>query len=260
MKEKIILVSNDDSVYAPGIRALVEAVQPFGKVVVVAPAEPQSAMSSALTIRTPLRLKEVSVFNDLENVTAYACYGTPVDCVKLALDKVLDEKPDLCVSGINHGSNSSVNVIYSGTIAAAMEAAMSGIPSIGFSHLSFDHKADLTAAKAIVQTIIKKIDTQGMPPCHLLNVNVPDGPLTKIKGLKICRQAQANWVEAFEERTDPIGRKYYWLMGEFVNHDNAADTDEYALENNYVSVCPIQFDLTAHKDKKWLEDTWDLTV
>ncbi|MFY0643592.1 MAG: 5'/3'-nucleotidase SurE [Bacteroidia bacterium] len=254
-KRPLILVCNDDGITAPGIAALVEVMQELGDVVVVAPDSPQSGMGHAITITKPLRLYESSVFGP--NVPSYQCSGTPADCVKLAVDKVLHRKPDLLVSGINHGSNSSINVIYSGTMSAAVEGAIEGIPAIGFSLLDFNYKANFTPSKAIVRKVAQNVLKEGMPIDVLLNVNIPNVPSDEIKGIKVCRQARANWVEEFDERQDPYERKYYWLTGKFINMDKGEDTDEWALKNNYVSVVPVQFDLTAHHAIGTLNN-WDL--
>jgi len=239
----VILISNDDGITAPGLRNLVEVMKTIGEVVVVAPDSPQSAMGHAITINKPLRLDKVDVF---PGVLSYQCSGTPADCVKLAVNKVLHRKPDLLVSGINHGSNSSINVIYSGTMSAAMEGAIEGIPSIGFSLCNFSLDSDFTAAKHYVKIIAKNILKIGLQEGTLLNVNFPYLPLSKIKGIKICRQANAKWKEEFDERMDPNKRKYYWLTGEFINNDKGEDTDEWALSKGYVSIVPVHFDLTAH--------------
>jgi 5'-nucleotidase len=257
MSRPVILVTNDDGIISPGIRALVEAVMPFGDVTVVAPDSPQSGMGHAITIHDPLRLQKVDVFHDL-GVPSYQCSGTPVDCVKIAIDKILHRKPDLCVSGINHGSNASINVIYSGTMSAAMEAAIDGIPAIGFSLLDFSFDADFSAAKVYVEKIVRNMLNTGLTKDALLNVNFPKLPLEEIKGMKICRQANAKWEEEFDERRDPNGKNYYWLTGKFVNHDQGEDTDVWALENGYVSIVPVQFDLTHHHGISFMNQNWDL--
>ena len=218
----IILVTNDDGITAPGLHALVEAVKHLGEIYVVAPDSPQSGMGHAITINNPLRLDKVDLHGGHK---WYQCSGTPVDCVKIAIDKILHRKPDLCVSGINHGSNSSINVIYSGTMSAAMEGAIEGIPSVGFSLLNFALDADFTAAKYYVSLIARNVLNKGLPSGTLLNVNIPNLPLTTLKGVKVCRQANAKWEEEFDERLDPNKRKYYWLTGKFVNHDVGQDTD-----------------------------------
>lgn len=239
----LILITNDDGVTAPGIRALVEAMQPLGNIVVVAPDSPQSGMGHAITIEKPLRIKPIQLF---EGIDTWQCTGTPVDCVKLAVDKVLHRKPDLCVSGINHGANSSINVIYSGTMSAAMEAAIEGIPAIGFSYLDYSFDANFDAAKRIAQTVAAAVLKNGLPDDTLLNVNIPKLPFSKIKGIKVCRQANGKYDEEFDQRTDPRNTKYYWLTGKFMIQDNGEDTDEWALSQGYASVVPTQFDLTAH--------------
>jgi len=251
--EPIILITNDDDITSPGIRNLVEAVKGLGKVVVVAPDKPQSGMGHAITIGSPLRMNKMNLFGEIE---AWQTSGTPVDCVKLAVDKILHRKPDICLSGINHGANHSINVIYSGTMSAAMEAAIEGIPSIGFSLLDYRYDADFGPSKSIVQKIVKSILALKNPDKHLLlNVNIPSVPLTEIKGIKICKQAYAKYDEAFDERIDPQGKKYFWLTGEFKNFDKGKDTDVWALQNNYVSVVPVQFDLTNYTLKKQFEKT-----
>ncbi|MBC8006240.1 MAG: 5'/3'-nucleotidase SurE [Verrucomicrobia bacterium] len=251
----IILVTNDDGVTAPGIRNLVEAVKDLGRIVVVAPDKPQSGMGHAITIGQPLRLQKVEGFGDVE---AWSCSGTPVDCVKLAVDKVLQGKPDICLSGINHGANHSINVIYSGTMSAAMEAAIESIPSIGFSLLDHSIDADFSGARKYASLIVKDMLKRKMDRHLLLNVNVPAIDADLIKGAKLCRQAYAKYQENFLERDDPNGRKYFWLTGEFVNFDKGRDTDVWALKNNYVSVVPVQFDLTDYVLKTKFEKNWKL--
>lgn len=249
----LILITNDDGITSTGIRALVEAMKELGKVVVVAPDSPQSGMGHAITLDDPLRIEPLHIFGDVES---YQCSGTPVDCVKLGVDKILRRKPDLCVSGINHGSNSSINIIYSGTMSAAMEAAIEGIPAIGFSYLNYSFEADFTAPKKYATEIAKSVLKQGLPTSTLLNVNIPDVHHRHIKGIRVCRQATAKWEEEFTERTDPRGRKYYWLTGKFVNRDPGDDTDEWALQNGFVSVVPVQFDLTAHHAITRINSYW----
>lgn len=250
-KEKpVILVTNDDGITAPGIKALTNAVKDLGKVVVVAPDKPQSGMGHAITIGHPLRLAAVEAFGDIE---AYQCSGTPVDCVKLAVDKVLHRKPDICLSGINHGANHSINVIYSGTMSAALEASIESIPSIGFSLLDYSIEADFDGAAYYANLLVKQIISKKIDKHLCLNVNIPIAPKELLKGLKVCRQAYAKYEERFDERHDPTGRKYYWLTGEFQNFDKGKDTDVWALENNYVSVVPVQFDLTNYELKTKLQ-------
>jgi len=245
-----ILITNDDGITAPGIRNLVEAVKDLGRIIVVAPDKPQSGMGHAITIGQPLRMNKVDIFDGVES---WITSGTPVDCVKLAVDKILHHKPTICLSGINHGANHSINVIYSGTMSAAMEASIESIPSIGFSLLDYDYEADFTGARFYVNKIVSTLLKTTMDKHLLLNVNIPSLPKEKIKGIKVCKQAYAKYEEDFIERKDPHGKKYYWLTGKFVNFDKARDTDVYALEHNYVSVVPIQFDLTHYALKKELE-------
>ncbi len=251
----VILVTNDDGITAPGIRNLAEAVKDLGKVVVVAPDKPQSGMGHAITIGQPLRLHAVPFFDDIE---AYQCSGTPVDCVKLAVDKVLHRKPDICLSGINHGANHSINVIYSGTMSAAMEAAIESIPSIGFSLLDHSIEANFDAARHYARILVEKLLKNPLDKHMVLNVNFPSVATELIKGIRVCRQAYAKYEEDFIERNDPNNKKYYWLTGEFVNFDKGKDTDVWALQNNYVSVVPVQFDLTNYVLKEKLEKTWKL--
>ncbi len=250
-----ILITNDDGITAPGIRNLVEAVKDLGKIVVVAPDRAQSGMGHAITIGHPLRMNKIDMF---EGVESWQTSGTPVDCVKLAVDKVLHRKPDLCLSGINHGANHSINIIYSGTMSAAMEASIESIPSIGFSLLDYNIEADFEPAKHYVRMIVSSLLQKKMDKHTLLNVNIPSIPLELIRGVKICRQAYAKYQEDFMQRKDPQGKKYYWLTGAFVNFDKGKDTDVWALDNNYVSVVPVQFDLTNYKLKLELEKSWKI--
>tara|TARA_B100001142_G_scaffold311600_1_gene346178 strand:+ start:1605 stop:2381 length:777 start_codon:yes stop_codon:yes gene_type:complete len=245
MKKPLILVVNDDGISAKGIRNLIRIMNNFGEVVVVAPDSPQSGKSHAITIEATIRCDKVIIDDGPQK--EYACSGTPVDCVKLAVNQLLDRKPDLCVSGINHGSNSSINVIYSGTMSAAVEGALEEIPSIGFSLLDYAHDADFSQSEPYIRKIVKQVLENGLDRGVCLNVNIPKLIKGKeLKGLKVCRQANANWEEEFEERMDPKGRIYYWLTGKFVNYDKGTDTDEWALANHYISVVPVQFDVTAH--------------
>lgn len=240
----LILVTNDDGITAPGIRALIETVRGFADLMVVAPDKPQSGMGHAITINSTLRIHPVS---DVEGITEYACSGTPVDCVKLAIGRLLPRKPDLCISGINHGSNSSINVIYSGTMSAAVEGCIEGVPSIGFSLCDYRLEASFEPAKPFVRKMVETVLEHGLPEGVCLNVNIPKRPLEEIKGLKVCRQAHALWEETFDERHDPSGKPYYWLTGVFRNLDSGTDTDEWALANGFVSVVPVGIDFTAHK-------------
>jgi 5'-nucleotidase len=252
MSKPLILVTNDDGMFAPGIKALVEVAQEFADVVVVAPNSPQSGQGHAVTLTEPLRLNKVDVFDDVE---AYECSGTPVDCVKLAKNVVLKNRNiDLCVSGINHGSNASINIIYSGTMSAAMEASLEGIKSIGFSLMDLSFSADFSAAKHYARQIIGYCLHQDMGTGKLLNVNIPNLPLEKLNGIKVCRQADGTWQEVFKESIDPRGEKYYWLTGKFVVNENAQDTDIWALSNGYVSVVPSYHDLTHYESLSLLKN------
>lgn len=254
MERPKILVTNDDGIFAPGIRALVEVMKEMGEVLVVAPDRPQSGMGHAITVGDPLRLRREDFDGDIE---AYSCSGTPVDCVKLAIYKILRGKPHLLVSGINHGPNNSINVLYSGTMSAAVEGAMESIPSIGFSLMDHSHTANMEETKPMVQRIAENALAQGIPEATCLNVNIPAVKAMEIKGIRVCRQAKANWEDDFETRIDPFGQEYYWLRGEFKNYDKGVDTDVWALENNYVSVVPVQYDMTAHHEIVTL-NSWDL--
>ncbi len=253
-QKPLILVTNDDGITAPGIQTLIEVMLSIGDVVVVAPDSPQSGKGHAITVDATLYVTQVDVQDQTH--LAYTCSGTPADCVKLAVREILKRKPDICVSGINHGSNSSINVIYSGTMSAAVEAGIEGIPAIGFSLLDYSWSANFEASKAFVKRITENVLENGLQNGTVLNVNIPNIPEADIKGIKICRQAMGNWVEQFDKRTNPMGKDYYWLSGKFVNLDNGEDTDEWALENGYVSVVPVQFDMTAYNSIKTL-NTWN---
>lgn len=245
MTKPLILVTNDDGIVAPGIRALVETAKELGEVVVVAPDSPQSGKGHAITIHDPLRLKKVNVFKGVE---AWECSGTPVDCVKLAKHVVLKNRNiDLCVSGINHGSNASISIIYSGTLSAAMEASLEGIDSIGFSLLDWSFDADFGPSKTWIKKIIRTALNHKLVGTKLLNVNIPKAGAGAIKGIKICRQADARWVEEFVEGKDPSGQPYYWLTGKFINSDTLPDTDIWALDNGFISVVPSHHDLTNYQ-------------
>ena len=243
-KKPLILVTNDDGITAPGIRTLIKVMNSIGDVVVVAPDSPQSGMGHAITIDSTLHCRKERIDDGPQ--VEYSTSGTPADCIKLARHEILDRVPDLCVSGINHGSNSSINVIYSGTMSAAIEAGIEGIPAIGFSLLDYNYDANFEACESFIKTITLNVLNNGLPKGVVLNVNIPNLPKKAIKGIKICRQANANWVEKFDKRQNPQGKDYYWLTGKFVNLDKGEDTDEWALENGYISLVPVQFDLTAH--------------
>ncbi len=249
----LILVTNDDGIDAKGLASLVAVAQGFGEVVVVAPDKPQSGMGHAITIHDPLRLTN----SDLHAPSAaYACSGTPVDCVKLGIYEVLHKKPDLILSGVNHGENSSTNVLYSGTMSAAIEGAMEGIPAIGFSLANFAPDADFSATQYYIEQVLTLFFQNGLAPNTCLNVNIPDLPLDQIKGIRVVKQAHAYWADRFEKRQDQYGRTYFWLTGEFSDLDQRPDTDLHALKEGYVSIVPTQFDLTAYAHIQSLK-TWE---
>jgi 5'-nucleotidase len=240
----LILVTNDDGMFAPGIRALAEVVAQYGETVIVAPDAPQSGQGHAVTLNKPIRYHEVKGFGDLK---AYECTGTPVDCVKIAKNVILQGRSiDLCVSGINHGSNASINILYSGTLSAAMEASVEGVNSIGFSLMDFSFDADFKAAKHYADIVVRHVIERGMKHGNLLNVNIPALPLEQIRGIRVCRQAVGRWVEEFAEGIDPRGEKYYWLTGRFVTDDPGDDHDIASLERGYVTIVPSMHDLTNY--------------
>ncbi len=257
-KRPLIVVSNDDGITANGIRHLVECVSELGDVLVVAPNSPQSGMGHAITINEPLKIYETDIFKDL-GVEAYECSGTPADCIKLAKNYVLGDRiPDLVVSGVNHGSNTSVSVLYSGTMSATIEASIESLPSIGFSLCDFGRDADFSHTAEFVKKIAKQVLAHGLPKGVCLNVNFPKIQEEPIKGIKYCRQAIAKWVEKFDEREDPYGRKYLWLTGEFVNNDRGEDTDEWAIKNNFASIVPVSHDMTAHEQIPFFHSEWNI--
>lgn len=258
MKEdRLILVTNDDGIHARGLEALIEVVSSFGKVFVIAPEEGQSGMSHAITVKYPIRVRKLQ---EEEGIVRYSCNGTPVDCVKLALAKLLERKPDLIVSGINHGSNSSASVIYSGTMAAAIEGCINGIPSIGFSLLDYSPDANFSSILKYAKEIMGLVIDRGIPEGICLNVNFPVNTYHKIKGIRVCRQNKGMWIEEFDHRTDPQNRDYYWLTGEFHNLEpDAPGTDEWALKNNFISIVPVHTDLTAYSALDNMKD-WDMEI
>jgi 5'-nucleotidase len=257
MNRPLILVSNDDGITSKGIRTLVNVMKTLGDVMVVAPDGPQSGMGHAITVGETLRLEESSIF---EGVRAFECSGTPADCVKMARHYVLrnERQPDIVVSGVNHGSNTSISVLYSGTMSAAIEGAIEGTPAIGFSLCDFGHDADFSHTEEYIKKITQQVLTKGLNKGVALNVNFPPKRNEAIKGVRICRQANAKWVEEFDERYDPNGRRYFWMAGNFVNFDKGEDNDEWAIANNYISVVPCQFDLTAHAAIPILNEDWNI--
>ncbi len=238
----LILITNDDSIHAPGLRKLIEIMRPLGEVAVIASEQVMSGMGHAVTTKSPLMPRLVKEEQDYRE---YITNGTPADNVKLGKHALLSRKPDLIVSGINHGSNAAINIVYSGTMAAALEGAIDGIPSIGFSLDDFSPEADFSHVDPFVETIAKKVLAEGLPEGVCLNVNIPKISDQPVRGIKTVRQAKARWVEEFEKRADPYGRTYYWMGGIFHNGDPRPDTDEKALAENYVAVVPVQVDFTA---------------
>lgn len=246
--EKLILLTNDDGLYATGLKTLLEVAEEFGKVILVSTTESMSGMSQALTVKTPLR---VNLLEENDKHKIYACNGTPTDCVKLAINQLLERMPDWVVSGINHGSNASVSVLYSGTMAAALEGCLYGVTSAGFSLNSFSQSADFSVCKEYIRIVLKQLEKEPLPAGVCLNVNIPAVKPGETVGIKVCRQAKGNWKEEFEKRKDPMGKTYYWLTGIFKNHEpEADDTDEWAIANNFVSVVPVTVDMTAY----WYSD------
>jgi 5'-nucleotidase len=247
--DRLILLTNDDGLYAAGLKTLIGMMEEFGKVVVISTTESRSGMSQALTVKMPIRVK---LLEETDNRRVYACSGTPADGIKIAINRLLEREPDWVVSGINHGSNASVSVIYSGTMAAAIEGCLYGIDSVGFSLNNFSSEADFEPAKKVVREVMNNLIKESLPRGVCLNVNIPAVNGDDIKGIKVCRQARGNWREEFEKRKDPMGKTYYWLTGVFQNHEpEAEDTDEWAITNSYVSVVPVSVDMTAHNN---LED------
>lgn len=256
MKKPLILITNDDGITAEGLRVLVQLMKTIGEVIVVAPDSPQSGMGHAITVGNTLRLKESYVFDEIK---AYQCSGTPADCVKISKTFALhNRKPDLLVSGINHGSNTSVSVIYSGTMSAAIEGAIDDIPSIGFSVCDYSNKVEFGHVKKLVLKIAGQVLKKGMPKGIALNVNFPKKQDVPIRGIKVCRQTRAKWQEEFDRRLDPFGRQYFWLTGSFVNQDKGEDHDHWAVEHNYAAVVPVSFDLTAYHAIGILNKDWNL--
>jgi len=241
----LILITNDDGYRAGGLQSLIEAARPFGDLLVVAPAEGQSGMSHALTVKVPIRVEK---YPEEPGFSLYVCSGTPVDCIKIALNKFVKRRPDLLLAGINHGANSSTSVLYSGTMAAAIEGCMYHIPAIGFSLLDHSSKADFSPYIGHIRTVIETVLKNGLKRGTCLNVNIPKIHVDDIRGFRVCRQSFGYWIEEFDHRTDPFGREYYWLTGDFYNEEpDAQDTDEWALKNNYISVVPVQIDMTCYK-------------
>lgn len=240
--DRLILLTNDDGINAPGLKELFNVVERFGKVLMISSSEVMSGMSQAISSKLPIRAK---LIEETDNHRIYLSTGTPTDNVKLAINSLLERKPDYVVSGINQGSNSSVSVLYSGTMGAVIEGCLYGINSVGFSLNSYSSKADYSACVKYVEMVMRRVIDVPLASDVCLNVNIPAVPSNEIKGVKICRQAKGNWKEEFDKRVDPYGRNYYWLTGIYDNHEpDAEDTDEWALANNFVSVVPITVDMT----------------
>ena len=254
-KKPLILVTNDDGITAPGIRALISVMNEIGDVVVIAPDSPQSGMGHAITINSTLECNKITI--DSGPQIEYSCSGTPADCVKLGINEILQRKPDLCVSGVNHGSNSSINVIYSGTMSAAIEASIEGVPAIGFSLLDYKWDAEFSHIKKYIKNITLKALEEGLPKGITLNVNFPKLNNDMIKGIKVCKQAGTYWIEKFDKRVNPQGKEYYWLTGEFINKDQSEDSDEFALSNGYISIVPVKHDLTDYESINKIQN-WNL--
>ncbi|MBL6872050.1 MAG: 5'/3'-nucleotidase SurE [Flavobacteriales bacterium] len=254
MSELLILITNDDGYNSKGIKALINAVKNLGKILIIAPDSPQSGMGHAISVNKPIRCYKTNFFGSVE---AYCCTGTPVDCIKMGLYLLKDKKPDLILSGINHGSNVSTNILYSGTMSAAVEGALSGIPSVGYSLTDYSENADFQYSEKIVKTISKKVIKEGFKKGTCLNVNIPNVKENQIKGIKVCRQGRAFWDDTFDHRKDPLGKDYYWLTGSFSSKEQALDTDINYLENNYVTIVPTQFDMTCHDSVDKLKN-WEL--
>ena len=241
-KKPLILITNDDGYQAKGIEALIDRVKDLGDIIVVAPDGPRSGMSSAITSLQPLR---VSLISESQNIKVYATTGTPVDCVKLGISELAERRPDIVLSGVNHGSNAAVAVLYSGTMGAAIEGAVFKIPSIGFSLLDHSHNADFTYSKKYIHSITKQVLEDGLPSGTCLNVNIPKGD--DIKGIRVCRQTSGQWVNEFMQSKDGADKDIYWLTGNFENDEPSDEmTDEWALANRYVSVVPVKVDMTNH--------------
>ena len=250
----LILITNDDSVCAKGLQVLIESVREYGDVVVMSTEVNASGKSHALTTNQPLRVRKVREDDGLE---VYACNGTPVDCVKLAETFFCERRPNLVLSGINHGSNASINVIYSGTMGAVVEAAINGMPAVGFSLLNHDADADFSACVPIVKTIVKEVLENGLPDRLSLNVNIPNLAISQIKGVRVCREAKAYWADSYEKRIDPMGKDYYWLTGNFICNDKTEDTDIWALDNGYVSIVPTRPDFTSFDNLDVMKDRFE---
>ena len=243
MMKPLIFITNDDGYQSKGIRALISVARDVGDVVVMAPLCNASGLAHSLTGGRPIRVDNIS---EADGIRIYACDGTPVDCVKLGVEYFCPRRPDLLLSGVNHGSNASINIVYSGTMGAVIEATLMGIPSVGFSLLNHSPEADFEPLKPYMCQIVDRVMDHGLPGGVALNVNFPEHAEGSLKGVKVCRQSMARWLDSYEKRVDPHGRPYYWLTGRFECDDNGEGTDQWALENGYVSVVPTSTDSTAY--------------
>lgn len=249
----LILVSNDDSYTARGVHALIDRLTAFGDVVAICPATPQSGQSMALTVNSPIRIHQLPDYNGAK---MYNATGTPVDCIKIAMHHILDRQPDLIVAGINHGSNAAVNVLYSGTMGAAMEGANFGIPSIGFSLTDHSHTADFTPCFAAIDHLVKAVLERGLPDNVCLNVNIPNVDYIPAE-MRVCTPCRGRWDDEYKEYTDPYGGKFYWLQGKFTNFEpENEETDEWALAHGMISVVPVAIERSASTaiDVPWLKE------
>lgn len=253
-KKPLILIANDDGYRAKGFHKLIELMRKIGEVVAISTEKPMSGQSHSITNHDPLRVYLAEQDTDYK---LYVCTGRPVDCIKIGYRFTDGRMPDLVVSGINHGSNASSNVIYSGTMGAALEACMDGVPAIGFSVDSYSSNAEFDHIEHYVDSIARRVLAEGLPKGVCLNVNMPKKSEEDIKGVKICRQAKGRWSQTFEHRVDPFGRDYYWLTGYFIEEDEGVDTDLYAIKNNYIAIVPTMFDMTSYSSMEMLKD-WNL--
>lgn len=251
---KLILITNDDSIEAPGIHHLAQCVKSMGDVYIIAPAVPHSGQSAALTVGAPLRIKELP--SNEEGIRMFTIDGTPVDCVKLGLHAIMPRRPDVIFAGINHGSNSGINVTYSGTMGAVIEGCFEGIPSVGFSLLHHSMKADFSLSTAFVAQIAAKVIEEGLPQGVCLNVNIPARVIPE--GIKVCRATRGRWTDNYQRYIDPHGVPFYWLTGRFVDEEpEATDTDEYWLKRRHITIVPVTPDQTAFAAIKPLSDEFE---
>jgi len=239
-----ILLTNDDGIHAPGLAALREAVEGLGDATVVAPDTERSGVAHSITLAQPLRIRRVQRGDAL---FGYGVNGAPADCVKLGCDQVLGTKPDLLLSGINLGANAAINILYSGTVAAAIEGALLGIPAVAFSLAEFDNP-DFDEAGRVAHELIEQFITAGLDPHTVLNVNIPGLPRSEIKGVRVTHQSRTGYDDCYEKRTDPWGKAYYWITGELQRHfEHEPDSDLRALREGYVSITPLHYDLTDYQ-------------